>query len=85
MDSWTVKPLWHQQVMINDTLTPRSAYNKSEGNERNRLPSPVYVEDVKHGQKSQTGTMFQVRTIGGGMVWLDADWFERPNVRMSGG
>ena len=60
-------------VKIGDKL-PARYWNATETREANKLPCPCEVLDIAAG-RSQSGTVFKVRTKNGHERWLDAAWF----------
>ena len=69
-----MKP-WQAQVRPGDNLySPK--WNATE-RDSSQLPSPVSVIEVIPAQ-SQSGLLFAVRTNGGIVRNLDADWFDEP-------
>ena len=71
-----MKP-WQAKVKAGDSLHA-PAWNATE-RDNSQLPSPAPVIDVIPAQ-SQSGVLFAVRTKGGIVRNLDADWFEAPTT-----
>jgi len=66
---------WYEEVRAGDSVTVDPLWNKTE--RVRKLQDPTTVEAIKHGQASQSGTMFLVRFKNGDSDWLDAEWFAR--------
>lgn len=76
-----VRP-WFRDVKVGDMLHPQPLWNQTERGP-NCLPVPVEVLDITEAN-SQSGVLFMVRTKGGYTRNLDAGWFKRPNVELTG-
>lgn len=68
---------WALTVKRGDLLRPKALWNQTD--QMRRLSDPVEVRAVHIGAGSQTGVTFCVWTVGGGSIWIDAGWFERPD------
>lgn len=70
---------WIVDVEIGDKLMPIPLWNKTE-RRPNQLHMPTEILDIVTG-KCQSGFLFLVRKINTSLEWLDAEWFEPPNVK----
>jgi hypothetical protein len=64
---------WWNTVKVGDMLKPDPFWNASVQN-INIIDVPTEVLSIMDVQ-SQSGRLFQVKTKGGLMRWLDAKWF----------
>lgn len=60
-------------IKAGDMLNPDPLYNQTERFE-NRLSVPTKLLGVE-GAVSQSGVLYQVQTVRGEKIWLDAGWF----------
>lgn len=67
---------WFKSVQVGQMLQPLPLYNQTE-REPNRLATPTKVLGVE-SCVCQSGVRFEVQTRSGGLVRLDAGWFEPP-------
>ena len=65
-------------VKRGDMLDPIGLWNASE--RARKLAYPTEVLDVRHERGCQTGVLLKVRFLSGAEAYLDAGWFNAPNV-----
>ncbi len=70
------------KLKVGDQLDPIGLWN---ANERTRkLTYPTEILDVRKERSCQTGVMLKVRFTDGAETYLDAGWFNAPNVPAKG-
>ncbi len=67
---------WGRRVKTGDFLTPIPLWNQTS-RETVQLPESCKILAIREASCG-SGFLFEVHTINGGSIWLDADWFENP-------